>query len=357
MKRIIHPLLLLIAKATEKNLTLYIEYLKAENKILRSKLPKRVEVTAAEKATLTKLGVRLGSAIKNLITIVHPRTFARWLADTKTGTKEKKARGRPRKPDEIRQLVIDMAKESGWGYRRIFGELKKLGIKFVSRSTISRVLQENGFDTGPKRGKGTWHEFVQRHLKTLWATDFFTKTVMTMRGPVTYYILFFIHLESRRVHLAGMTPNPDGQWMAQIARNMSMIFAEEPAESRPTHIIRDRDSKFTAQFCSILETDGIEFRPTPRQSPNLNPFAEAWVQKTKQEVLDHFIVFGEKHLRTILSEWLTYYHRHRPHQGLGNVLISSDLLPEISIDDFRRESVVCHETLGGLLKHYERKAA
>ena len=97
-------------------------------------------------------------------------------------------------------------------------------------------------------------------------------------------------------------------WMAQIARNMSMIFAEEKPESRPTHIIRDRDTKFTAQFCSILETDGIEFRPTPRRSPNLNPFAEAWVQKTKHEVLDHFIVFGEKHLRTILSERRTYYH-------------------------------------------------
>ncbi|MGI6417074.1 MAG: hypothetical protein ACOX1P_15520 [Thermoguttaceae bacterium] len=113
MKRLIHPLLLLIARATEKDLVLYIEYLKAENRILRSKLPKRVEVTQAERATLMKLGVRLGSAIKELITIVHPRTFARWIADTKAGRKEKKARGRPRKPDEIRQLVIDMAKESG----------------------------------------------------------------------------------------------------------------------------------------------------------------------------------------------------------------------------------------------------
>jgi putative transposase len=141
MKRIIHPLLLLLAKATEKELAMYIEYLKAENKILRSKLPKRVEVTPAEKATLTKLGVRLGSAIKDLITIVHPRTFARWLSETKAGIQEKKARGRPRKPEEIRQLVLDMAKESGWGYRRILGELRKLGIKFVSRSTISRILR------------------------------------------------------------------------------------------------------------------------------------------------------------------------------------------------------------------------
>jgi putative transposase len=174
---------------------------------------------------------------------------------------------------------------------------------------------------------------------------------------VTFYVLFFIHLESRRVHLAGVTPNPDGRWMARVARNMSMVFAEEPDESRPTHSIRDRDSKFTAQFCPILETDGIEFRPTPRQSPNLNPFAEAWVQKTKHEVLNHFIVFGENHLRRILAAWLEYYHFRRPHQGLGNVPITGESPPDVSLDDFRRDKIVCHETLGGLLKHYERRAA
>ena len=211
MKKLIHPLLLLLAKATEKEATKYIEYLKAENKILRSKLPKRVEVTEAEKATLIKLGQAVGTAIKELISIVHPRTFARWVSEKKSGTdKEKKPRGRPRKPEEVRQMVIDFAKDTGWGFRRIWGELQKLGIKCMSRSTVARVLKENGFDPGPKRGSGTWNEFVQRHIKTLWATDFFTKTVMTLKGPVTYYVLFFIHLHSRRVHLAGMTPNPNG---------------------------------------------------------------------------------------------------------------------------------------------------
>jgi putative transposase len=122
---------------------------------------------------------------------------------------------------------------------------------------------ENGFDPGPKRGTGTWNEFVQRHVKTFWATDFFTKKVWTLKGPVTYFVLFFIHVHSRRVHLAGMTLHPNGEWMAQVARNMSGVFADEPEEFRPTHIIRDRDTKFTAQFCSILESDGIEFRPIP----------------------------------------------------------------------------------------------
>jgi putative transposase len=285
--------------------------------------------------------VRLGSAIKELITIVHPRTFARWVSQATSPAKARQ-RGRPRKPEEIRQLIIQMAKDTGWGYKRILGELKKLRIHNVSRSTIARILKENGFDPVQNRVDGSWHDFVRRHIKTLWATDFFTKTVWTIRGPVTYYVLFFIHIHTRRVHIAGVTPNPDGVWMAQRARNMRMIFDDEPADHRPTHIVRDRDSKFTAHFCSILEDDGIEFKVIAPMSPNMNPFAEAWVQRTKQEVLDNFIVFGEAHLRFLLREWLTYYHEFRPHQGLGNVPISE---------------IVCHDRLGGLLKHYERKAA
>ena len=157
--------------------------------------------------------------------------------------------------------------------------------------------------------------------------------------------------------LARATDNPDGVWMANMARNMSMIFAEEKAEFQPTHIIRDRDTKFTEQFCSILKTDGIEFRPIPPRSPNLNPYAEVWVGRTKAEVLNHFIVFGEAHLRHIMKCWLTFYHQFRPHQGLGNVPIDADLPPPVSINHFSLEDVVCHESLGGLLKHYQRRAA
>jgi putative transposase len=356
MKRFVHPLLLLLARATEKELVQMVEYLKAENRILRSKLPKRIEVTPAERAKLSELGVRLGSRIKDLITIVHPRTFARWLSEAKCGIKSRK-RGRPRKPEQIRQLIIEMAKNTGWGYKRILGELKKLRIYSMSRATISRTLQEHGFEPGPKRGRGTWHEFIQRHIKTVWATDFLTKTVWTLRGPVTYYVLFFIHLKTRRVHIAGMTPSPDGVWMAQIARNMSMVFAEEPAAFQPTHIIRDRDSKFTAQFCSILETDGIQFRPIPPRSPNLNPFAEAWIGRTRAECLNWFIVFGEAHLRHILGCWLTHYHSQRPHQGMGNVPILTDTPAPKPVAQFQIDDIVCHESLGGLLKHYERRAA
>jgi putative transposase len=142
-----------------------------------------------------------------------------------------------------------------------------------------------------------------------------------------------------------------------MARNMRMIFAEEKAEFQPTHIVRDRDGKFTPEFRSVLESDGIEFRPIPPRAPNMNPYAEVWVRRIKEECLSHFIVFGESHLRYIMERWLTYYHRFRPHQGLGNMPINSALPPPAPLSQFRLEDVVCHESLGGLLRHYERRAA
>ena len=207
MTRFMHPLLLLIARFTNKAQAQLIEYLLAENRILRSKLPKRIEVTPAERAKLVKLGKPLGSKLKDIISIVSYRTIFRWANEVKSKSKPRKP-GRPRKPEEIRELIIQIARETGWGFRKILGELKKLRIR-VSRATVARILKENGFDTGPKRSRGTWSEFVKRHMKTLWATDFFTQTVWTLRGPVVYYVLFFIHIETRRVHLAGMTPNPN----------------------------------------------------------------------------------------------------------------------------------------------------
>jgi len=230
MTKTLHPLLYLLAQATEKDLVMQIEYLQAENRILRSKLPKRIAVTTAK---LVRLGVRLGSAIKELITIVHPRTFARWASGETSKNKSRKP-GRPRKPEETRQLILQMAKDNAWGTKRIPGELKKLRIGNISRSTIARILKENGFEPAPKRDDGTWHDFIQRHIKTLWACDFFTKKVWTPRGLVDYYVLFFIHIQSRRVYVAGVTPNPDGVWMAQQACNLCMFPRSRGSDVRRT---------------------------------------------------------------------------------------------------------------------------
>jgi len=136
------------------------------------------------------------------------------------------------------------------------------------------------------------------------------------------------------------------------------MFFEEQGESKPTHILRDRDTKYAAKFCFILENEGIGFRPIPPRSPNLNRHSEAWVQCTKHEVLYHFLIFGERHLRYILKSWLQYYHFYRPHQGLGNVLLKErDKSPLDLWDTVPLGKINRYGALGGLLKHYERESA
>ncbi|MBM3996369.1 MAG: hypothetical protein FJ303_19785 [Planctomycetes bacterium] len=160
--------LLLLARATDRELAKMVEFLKVENQILRSKLPRRVDVTPAEKRQLIKLGKPLGTKVRELISIVCYRTFRRWLKAEEGGAPEPRSSkgGRPKTPINIRALVLRMADEIGWGFGRIVGELKKLGIT-IGKTTVKEILRETGHDLGPKRGEGTWAEFVERHAKTL----------------------------------------------------------------------------------------------------------------------------------------------------------------------------------------------
>ena len=249
--------------------------------------------------------------------------------------------------------MLRVARENAWGYTRILGELKKLGIGKISRSTVIKILKDNGLEPGPRRGEGTWDDFLQRHRDTLWVCDFFSKKVWTLTGLVDVFFLFFIHVGSRRVHVAAMTTHPDRSWMVQQARNMALIFDQEPV--KPKYLLRDRDSKFVREFDAILTSEGIAVTPVGVRAPNQNAVAERFVQSVKHECLDHFIVFGEAHLRHIMSEYLLYYHQHRPHQGLGNRPLGG--AESVAADaDQSVGAVVCEERLGGLLRHYRRTA-
>ena len=351
-----NPLLVFLVHMTQSILLRQIAYLKAENAILRSKLPKAVQTTPAERAQLTRLGKPLGNAIQELLSLVHYKTFLRWLRDEKAeaaGEKNPaKPPGRPGISEDTTAIILRLAKETGWGYIRIQGELKKLGIS-VAHNTIKKILIKNGFHPSPGRTKGDWDTFIQRHIDTLWACDFFTKDVWTACGKVTYYVLFFIHVGSRRVKIAGMTCNPDGPWTEQQARNLVMELADRGETA--SYLIRDGDTKFTDKFDEIFKSEGIKVKKLPFRSPNLNAYSERWVQTVQNECLNHFVVFGERHLDHLLREFEDHYNTVRPHQGLGNRTIGVVPLPGEKPPG--AAEIECESRLGGLLRHYHRRAA
>lgn len=218
MKNLYQSLLLLIAGSTQQELARQVRYLKVENEILRSKLPKRVEVTPKEKNRLVKFAANLGSALNELASLAHPSTIRRWIREAAGGiTKQTKKRGRPRTDEEIRQLILKLARENDWGYTRIMGELKKLGITPPSRNTVKRILKENGLDPGPQRGEGTWDDFLKQHATTLWQCDFYAKKALTWKGFRDLYILIFLHVESRQVYITPSTFHPNEDWVKQQA--------------------------------------------------------------------------------------------------------------------------------------------
>ncbi len=295
MAKIFHPLLALIASATDRELAKYIEYLKQENKILRARLPKQIHTTTRERETLLKFGKQLGQAINELITIVSPSTFLRWVREV-NGSKAKPAnpKGGQRKPREIRELVIEIAKTTGFGYTRIIGELRKLGIKNISRQTVRNILKEHGIEPGPDRTSDSWTEFLNRHGETLWGCDFFSVKSMTARGMRDLYMLVFLNMQTREAIVTESTYRPNSAWVCRQTK----WFAEETSDrdKKPAIVVHDLDAKFTRKFRETVKLQGMKTNPLTKASPNLNGRCERFIETIKLECLNKFIVFGRRHL-------------------------------------------------------------
>ena len=208
-------LLAYITGTVDQELLLRNEYLVTENRLLRHQIPGRVRLSDGERKTLAEIGQKLGKhALEAVATLVTPDTILAWhrrlVAQKFDGSRQRKAPGRPKMDDELEALVVRMAQENrSWGYDRIAGALAHLGYA-ISDQTVGNILKRHGLPPAPERKKTTtWPEFIRTHMDVLIATDFFTAEVWTTAGLVTYYVLFFIHLASRKVHVAGMTPHPD----------------------------------------------------------------------------------------------------------------------------------------------------
>jgi putative transposase len=345
-----------ITGSVDQELLSRIEYLAAENRILKAQLKGRLKLSDAERATLAEIGHRLGQKVlAEVATVARPDTILAWyrklIARKFDGSKACRSPGRPRIKREVEQLIIRMAKENhDWGYDRIVGALANLGHK-VCDQTVGNVLKRHSLLPAPERKRTTtWSACVRTHLALLAGTDFFTAEVLTLRGLVTYYVLFFIHLDSRRVDIAGITVHPDERWMRQIARNVTMEGCGALQDCR--YLLHDRDSKYTQSFRAIIASGRVEPLVLPARSPNLNAFAERWVRSVKEECLSKVILFGERPLRRALRKYVEHYHAERNHQGKSNIL----LFPR-DADTCREQPVRCRERLGGLLRYYHQEAA
>ena len=345
-----------ITGTVDQELLLRNEYLVAENRILKEQVNGRLLLSDAERKTLAEIGYRLGrKTLEDVANAAKPDTILGWyrklVAQKFDGSKARRKVGRPQVDDDIEQLIVRMARENpSWGYDRIVGALANLGHR-VSDQTVGNVLRRHGIAPAPQRKHTTtWAAFIRAHLAVLAGTDFFTVEVFTLRGLVTYYVLFFIHLESRKVDIAGITVHPNERWMQQMARNVTMEGAGALQDCR--YLLHDRDTKYTRSFRAIIESGQVTPLAVPARSPNLNAYAERWVRSVKEECLSKLILLGERSLRRALTEYVAHFHTERNHQGKGNILLFPQLTRTLDEGPVR-----CRERLGGLLRYYHQEAA
>lgn len=255
------------------------------------------------------------------------------------------AADRPRHSGPHRQHRL--GRESArWGYQRIRGELRKLGIR-ISATTVRSILRRAGLDPAPRRAGPTWTEFLRSQAAGIWATDSFTVETIGLR---TLYVLFFIKLSTRRVHVAGVTAHPDSAWVTQQARNLAID--ERPSGVR--FLVRDRDAEFPGSFDAVLRAEGVRVIRTPIRAPRANAFAERFVRTVRRECIDHVLIRGRRRLERVLEAYLAHYVAERPHRGLHLAVPAGDRPPRVLGATHAR--VERRDVLGGLIHEYRRAA-
>jgi putative transposase len=331
-----------------------IRFLKAQIEILRRRIPgDRIIPSPDEKAELLRIGAEFGQEVKPVLEIVKPKTYRQWVNDAKGGKKPKKS-GRPRLSPELRDLVVRMGKENLlWGYRRIVGEMKKLGYA-VGHASVRRILIEADVYPTPEKKRQRqppmpWSQFIASHMESLVACDFFTKPVRTLRGKVEAYVLVFIHLGSRKVYCTPATFHPDEEWVMRQAQDAAAWMQNEGIW--PMMLLMDRDTKFTKQFRRFWKKRKVRPKRVARGAPDANTYCESFLSRLKGECLNHFVLFSLSQMDYIVQTWVDHYLHERPHRGLGNNVIAPSCRLEM------KGAVCCRERLGGLLKSYYRTAA
>jgi transposase InsO family protein len=280
--------------------------------VLRRQTP-RPRLEPADRALLAAVSRALPRARWSCF-FVKPETLLRWHRRLVAGawTYPRRGPGRPPLDEEVQQLIVRLARENPrWGYQRIRGAVLRLGVQ-VSASAIRTTLRRHGLDPVPRRTTTTWRAFLRQQAAGIVACDFFTVDTISLRR---LYVLFFIELDTRRVHLAGVTANPNSAWVTQQARNLLLALGERGR--RLCFLLRDRDAKFSRSFDDVFCSEGAKVLLTPVQAPNANAHAERWIRTVRAECLDWLLIVGRGHPEQVLRVYVQHYNAHRPHRALG----------------------------------------
>jgi putative transposase len=305
---------------------------------------RRPKLTRADRALLAALSRSLPRGAWSGFS-VKPETLLRWHRQlvARRWTYAHRAPGRPPLESTLRCLILRLARENPqWGYRRIVGELKGLGMT-VSATSVRKVLLQAGLQPAPSRVRSSWRVFLRAQAASMLACDFLTvETAFLQR----IYVLFFISLATRRIEYIASTSNPDGRWVTQQARNLVMQIGEEHPF---LFLVHDRDAKFVRAFDEIFRTEDIKVIRTPIRAPNANAYAERWVRTVRADCLDRILILGRSHLEHVLRVYRRHYNEHRPHRALDLVPPSGrDPTPLNAPDRLQRRDL-----LGGLIHEYE----
>jgi transposase InsO family protein len=286
---------------------------------------------------------------------VTPATLLAWhrrLAARKYDTSKRRKPGRPPTTRSIARLAVRLAKENPlWGYRRIHGELTKLGVR-VAPSTVYEILRAAGIDPAPRRAGPTWRQFLQAQAAGIVAVDFLHVDTVLLRR---LYVLVFIEHGTRRMHLGGVTANPTGEWTVQQARNLACTLGERFEDFR--FLIRDRGSNLTGSFDAVFQAVGIRILRTAVQAPRMNAICERLIGTLRRELLDRMLILNQAHLRAVLAEYQAHYNTARPHQGIDQRVpacdrgVTSTIEVKLDAQRIRRRPI-----LSGLINEYSRAA-
>ncbi len=332
--------------------------LRHQLRVLQRRLPHPPRPSRWEKLALAILAIRLRDLARGLripwtqsILLFQPDTILRrhrQLVRQKWTFCQRRTPGRPSIAGDIEDMIVQLAGENPrWGYSRIHGELCKLGFD-AGRFTVRDILKRHRIHPAPQRGpqSGSWRAFLGHYRHQMLACDFFTVETLLLR---TVYVLFFIELGRRRIHLVGCATHPNLAWVTQQARQLSWNVQDGTLPVR--FLIHDRDTKFCPAFDTVFRSEGVEIIRTPYRAPNANAVAERWIRSVREGCLNHLAILNEHHLQRVLVEYGDHFNRRRPHQGLNQQC------PIPVLQHPGRSRVHRRDVLGGIIHDYYREAA